>query len=307
MAGFDNDLGNAWDLAEGRSIPTLKFQFQDEYGNAQAAPIGTEYTLQTTEDLDVVHQRNFDTNELEYWDDGRPKKNIVVTGTLVSTNVAPEQYSAGDDDDLVRRFFFKGVSMRALQDEIKGKKLNRFGIGTKIKITLTGFRPPKNGRGYPTKLYGVEIIEPTPYVAPEQRQVENALGATQASPVHQQAQTNFPPAQAPAASAAPVQAAAQPVQDQPVAHPAAAAPAPHPAASVAQQIQQAPIPAAAPAQPASTAQPAAAAPAPGVDGPTVVGEYNLLLGAGVDHDLAVGSLAKKYNLDASAVEGFVAI
>lgn len=312
---FGNDLGSAWDIAEGRSIPTLKFEFQDQYGNRTAAAPGTEYILQTTEDLDVVQQRNFETQELEFWDDGRPKKNIVVTGTLIATNVAPEQYGVGDDDDLVRRFFFKGQSQRALQEEIKAKKLNRFGIGTKIRIVLNGFQPPKAGRGFPMKIYGVEIIDPTPYVAPEQQQVEQTLASSQAAPVHQQAQTNFAPAQVPAASAAPAQVAAQPAQVQQAAQPApvaapsqpaaqAVAQPAQPAAPVAQQIAQAPIPAA--AAPAEVAQPAAPAQA-GPNPAEIKAEYDKVTGVGVDHDLAVVSLATKYGVDRTVIESSIAI
>lgn len=307
MAGFDEgaDLSgvDVWGVANGVSIPTLKFQFQDDFGNAVPAQPGTTYTLQTTEDLDVVQQRDFNTQEPMTWPDGRPRLNIVATGTLIETNVPESQYSDGDEDSLLRRFFFKGQPQQALQQALKQSGQKRFGVGTKIRITLTGYKPSQKGN--PQKLYSVELLDLQPYVAPQQRQAEQALNT--------QAQTNFPPAQAPAAPAAPAQAAAQPVQvpqtqaaqAQPVAaQPVALA---KPAEStVAQQIAQAPIPA---AEPAPTAQPAAeaASQAPAVDNGAIKAEYDMLSQVNVDHDLAVATLAQKYGVDADAVSAAIAI
>ncbi len=304
MAGFDEgaDLSgvDVWGVANGTSIPTLKFQFQDDFGNAVPAQPGTTYTLQTTEDLDVVQQRDFTTQEPMTWPDGRPRLNIVATGTLIETNVPESQYSDGDDDSMLRRFFFKGQPQQALQQALKATGQKRFGIGTKIRITLTGYKPSQKGN--PQKLYSVEILDLQPYVAPQQRQAEQALNT--------QAQTNFPPTQAPAASAAPVQAVAQPVQVQQTqaaqAQPVAAQPAAQPAQSVAQQIAQAPIPA---AEPAPVAQPAAeaASQAPSVDTGAIKTEYEMLSQVNVDHDLAVATLAQKYGVDADAVNAAIAI
>lgn len=307
MAAFDEgaDLSgvDVWGVANGVSIPTLKFQFQDDFGNAVPAGVGTTYTLQTTEDLDVVQQRDFNTQEPMTWPDGRPRLNIVVTGTLIETNVPASQYSDGDDDAMIRRFFFKGQSQQALQQALKQSGMKRFGIGTKIRITLTGYKPSQKGN--PQKLYSVEILEPQQYVAPQQQQAEQAL--------NQQAQANFPPAQAPAASAAPVQAVAQPAQVQPVQQPAQPAAAPQPvqqpapvqaAQPVAQQIAEATIPAA-PAQPAEVAQPAA--PAPEGNAQAIKADYDNLSAIGIDHDLAVSSLSTKYGVDAAVVEAAVAI
>jgi hypothetical protein len=299
-----------WGVAQGRSIPTIKFQFSDAYGNAVPAAVGTEYTLQTIEDLDVVQQRDFDTQQPEFWPDGKPKLNLVITGTLVSTNVDPSNYLDGDDDELNRRFFFKGQSQQALQEEMKRLGLKRFGIGTKVTIALTGFRPPKNGRGYPTKLYTVTITDPTPYVAPEQRQVESALAPSQPTTPNVQAQTSFPTTNTPVASAAPAQVAPVQVQDQPVQQPVAAAPAPQPAAPV--QVAQQPV--AQPVQqPVATPTPTAeAAPQPTVQAPAfdtaaARKDYEMLIAGGIDHDLAVQSLSTKYAVDKDAFESAIAI
>lgn len=44
----------------------------------KGAPVGTRYVLEVTDSPNVVQARNFDTKELEFWNDGNPKMTVAT-------------------------------------------------------------------------------------------------------------------------------------------------------------------------------------------------------------------------------------
>lgn len=221
-----------WALAQGSSIKSLPFSHKDQYGQNVSANPGTSFIGTVSRDLETSQERDFTTNELLTYDDGRPRWQIVVTLADTDAPRDPED----TDDDGTRRFFFKGIAKRALQDEMKAKKVQRFGVGTKMRITLVDLKP--TAKGFPQKIYAVELTDIQPWVSPEQQRTDQALAPSQ--PVQQPQQVQG--AQAAWAQGAP---SGQAPQGQPVAQPQGQ-PVQQP---VAQPVQQ--------PQPAAVAQPVA--------------------------------------------------
>jgi hypothetical protein len=163
---------DVWGMVEGRSIKGLSFSIESVAGSGDytSLPIGTKYTLATTESLQKRQATDFGSNDLKFYDDGKPIFDLIATGMTAYRDATNE------DDDGTRRLFFTSSMRRALQDEMKAKKLKRFGIGTQITVELTGFKP--NPKGKPTKLFNVTIV-PTEWVPMDQLATERALNEEQ--------------------------------------------------------------------------------------------------------------------------------
>jgi hypothetical protein len=163
---------DVWGMVEGRSIKGLSFSVESVAGSGDytSLPIGTKYTMATTESLQKRQATDFGSNDLKFYDDGKPIFDLIATG------MTEYRDATNSDDDGTRRLFFTSSMRRALQDEMKAKKLKRFGIGTQITVELTGFKP--NPKGKPTKLFNV-TINPTEWVPMDQLATEQALNEEQ--------------------------------------------------------------------------------------------------------------------------------
>lgn len=182
---------DVWGMVSGRSIKALSFSTESIPGSKDyiSLPLGTEYTLVTTESLQKRQATDFNSGDPKHYDDGKPIFDLIATGQTEYADPTDEE------DDGKRRLYFTGSMRRALQDELRAKKISRFGIGTRITVKLTGFKP--NPKGKPTKLFDVTVV-PTEWVPVEQLQTEAVLNEAQ-----------FPAAVRPA----PAAPAAPPVQD----------------------------------------------------------------------------------------------
>lgn len=163
----------------------------------------------TITDVEVRQVRNFDTEQPEFWDDGNPKQQIVVT------------IDKGGSEG---RIFIKlwGEWKRNLVRAIQSTGLdadNALAPGNSFYAFMSELRPnEKNPRLHPSKILNFEI---TP-----RANVGGALGMGQDAP-----------APAPQAPQAP-QAQPQAPQATPAAPVTPATPTPEPAASPLQQVTQ---------------------------------------------------------------------
>jgi len=245
-----------WDLVEGGGgIPSVKFGIRDEFNRFIPAPVGTSYSGILIEDLVKTQVIDYDTKEPKFWKDQSPVMQAVATVQLDPGTFQPED----DEDTGVRRIYFKSGALTALQTEIREKKIPKFGPGTRITITLIGFKPNKDPQKNPSNVFDVTIgPEFVAWVSPEQRGVNDLMGfgavqGTQAQATQAAAAAGFP-TQAQLAPQQQYVAPAQPAfpgQVVPAAAPAAPA-APNPVdpaqaqaayeAIMAQQAQPAALP-----------------------------------------------------------------
>lgn len=192
------NLPDPFQVLQGSSVKSISFSVKDQYGQNQSVPLGTEYHGRLVENLVSSQVRDFDTNDLQFWDNGQPKFQVIAT---VQTD-----YRLDDEDDGKRRFFFSSGMLQALQQEMRDKKLQRFGVGTDISVTLVNLQPTK---GYPKKIYNVVLSNIQPWVSEEQQAVEQAVSQApvqQVAPV-QGAQQQWAQAPAPATAQVPQQQA----------------------------------------------------------------------------------------------------
>lgn len=133
------------DLLGTRSIPSISFK---------EAKVGDAFTGTIT-DLRTVQVRSYDSGELEFWDDGKPKLQIEVT--LATEYIDPTL----DADDGTRRVYLFGQKLAAAKQEMKSKGLQKLEKDMKFTIKFTGTKPSSNKKYNDVKLYGIEIEEAT--------------------------------------------------------------------------------------------------------------------------------------------------
>lgn len=152
---------------------------------------------------DVVQKRNFDSGELEFWDDGKPIEQVRIT---LETNLRD---ASDPDDDGARSVYVKGWGdqLRELRRAVKASGGEDIEAGGTFTATyVRDGEIAKGKRGFPPKVYAYE------YKAPSG--TSSLLGGQRPAPVQQAAPQPVQQAPAPAAAPAPAPApAAAPQQD----------------------------------------------------------------------------------------------
>jgi len=249
---------DAWGMIEGGKTRTLTFsQFSipgDSNSPSIPLPVGTWYEGVVSEEPVRRQATDYETRLPATYRSGDPIYDIILR--LDTQYRDPED----DTDDGVRTLFLRSTMLRALQDEMKRLNIKRFGIGTHLKIELTGFK--SNGANkQPSKLYNI-TLQPTEYVPQAQQDVDAVL----AGAGYQEATTpSFPGQVVPIQQPTPQQ---QPVQQAPASPPV-------------QLVQPGQVPVAAvPAAEITVA---------------MVGEVDLLMKAGnISRDVAIQAVAEKH-------------
>lgn len=127
-------------------------------GGAKSASfptIGTSFSG-TVISAEVKQSSNFDTGELETWDDGRPKNNIVVT---IQTDVRDPEV---EHDDGVRGVYIKtwGDNFRALKKAVRESGDDDIHEGGTFTATYVS-DGPKPKKGYAPKLFSYTYTKPS--------------------------------------------------------------------------------------------------------------------------------------------------
>jgi hypothetical protein len=144
---------------------------------------GTTIAGTITEPPTIQQQRNFDTQALEYWEDGNPKYMLVVN--IDTGKVDPNV----DNDDGVRAIYVRANLQKAVREAVRLAGQEGLEVGGHLAVTYTGDgTPPRRGANAP-KLYSAV------YKAAQATAAQNFLNTTP----QQNAQTS---AQQPAQQAA---------------------------------------------------------------------------------------------------------
>lgn len=165
---------SANDFLMGGGIPAAKF---DTIGTTVGGPITTPPK--------VEQQKDLDTGEPKFWNDGKPMMQMLVT---VQTDQRDPEIQ---DDDGQRTFYIKANSLKAVRDAVRRSGAKGLEVGGILTLTYTGDGEQKKRGFNPPKLYAAT------YAPPSAAQANDFLnGQAQAAPA-------APPAAAPAASTAP--------------------------------------------------------------------------------------------------------
>lgn len=169
---------NSWLM--GGAVPSAKF---DAHGDTVKGTI--------TETPELRQQTNFETQQPEFWDDGKPKMQLVVT-------LATDQRDPSNpEDEGIRRLYVKGKMQQAVASAIRKCGAKGLEVGGTLTIAYVGDDEPKKRGMSGAKLYLAEYASPA---AAFLAQDEPAAAAAPAAQVPAQA--------APPATAAPADAAA---------------------------------------------------------------------------------------------------
>jgi uncharacterized protein with beta-barrel porin domain len=130
-------------LLNGKSVPSISFK---------DAKVGDSYTGTITA-LETAQVRNYESGEPEFWEDGNPKLQIVVT--LATT------YGDGAEDDGERKVYLFGQKLQAAKAALKEAGLTKLELGSSFTITYSGTKPSSNKKYNDVKLYTIAIVKGT--------------------------------------------------------------------------------------------------------------------------------------------------
>lgn len=120
----------------GGTLPAVKF---DAIGESVSGEV---------QRVEIRQQSNFESGELQFWPDGRPKMQAIVT-----LQTDPDD----EDDDGIRALYVRGYMQRAFQDAVREAKMRDLTVGSNITVTFTSEgTPPRRGANAP-KEYKVTI------------------------------------------------------------------------------------------------------------------------------------------------------
>ncbi len=113
---------------------------------------GTKIGGRVTGDAQEIQQRDFDSGDLLFWDDGKPRMQLVVTVDAGITDPT----IPGDDGE--RSIYVKGQMLQATRDACRRARVKAIVEGCFFEVTYIDDEPlPKGKRGYPKKLYEVVV------------------------------------------------------------------------------------------------------------------------------------------------------
>lgn len=142
------------DLLTGKSIPSISFK---------DAKVGDSFSG-TIVEAETAQVRNYDSGDLEFWEDGKPKLQIIVT--------LDTEYGDGGDDDGQRKVYLFGQKLQATREALKKAGMQKLELGSKFTITYSGSKPSSNKKYNDIKLYTIAIEKGTSNPA-----VDNLLAA----------------------------------------------------------------------------------------------------------------------------------
>lgn len=130
-------------LLTGKSVPSISFK---------DAKVGDSFTGVISE-LETAQVRNYETGDPEFWEDGKPKLQIVVT--------LETAYGDGADDDGQRKVYLFGQKLQAAREALKAAGLDKLEIGSEFTITYSGTKPSSNKKYNDVKLYSIAVKKGT--------------------------------------------------------------------------------------------------------------------------------------------------
>jgi hypothetical protein len=129
-------------LLGGSAAPALSFP-----------TVGTAHTLTIIEPPQLKERTNFQTGEIERWNDGNPKMQLVVTGKV------DESERDGEDDTLERRLYIKGQMQKAVGSAVREAGAKDLLVGGVLWVKYTGDGKAERGKN-PPKQYEAKYKAP---------------------------------------------------------------------------------------------------------------------------------------------------
>ncbi|MFC5744795.1 hypothetical protein [Actinomadura rugatobispora] len=112
--------------------------------SAKFPAIGTTVTGTIAREPEVQQQKDFQSGELKYWNDGKPMQQLMI---VLATD---ERDPSVPDDDGERAVYVKGQMQKAVKEAIRKSSASGIAVGGTLTITYTadgeakrGFNPPK--------------------------------------------------------------------------------------------------------------------------------------------------------------------
>jgi hypothetical protein len=120
--------------------------------SAKFPTIGTRVGGRVVKDAEEMQQRDFDSGDLLFWDDGNPRMQLVVT-------VDTGQSDPDDpEDDGERAIYIKGQALAATRQACKKAKKFVIEENDFFAMTFVSEEPlPKGKKGNKKKVYEVEF------------------------------------------------------------------------------------------------------------------------------------------------------
>lgn len=135
---------DANDFLMGGGIPAAKFE-----------TIGTTVSGQICAQPEVTQQSDLDTGKPLFWDDGRPRMQLVVT---VQTDQRDPEIA---DDDGKRKFYIRAKLQDAVRQAVRASQAKGLEVGGTLAITYVADGEQKK-RGYnPPKIYSATYAPPS--------------------------------------------------------------------------------------------------------------------------------------------------
>jgi hypothetical protein len=142
------------------------------YPSLKFPTVGTSHTITVTA-VEKSQQTDFDTGEPLFWDDGKAREQLIITGRLAPEDWDPEEED-DDPDAGYRRLFVKSGLTKALSLALKRAKTKASQMpGGDLTMTYVD-DGPKPKRGYPPKLYEADFVKGTP---PASTEVDDVIDA----------------------------------------------------------------------------------------------------------------------------------
>jgi hypothetical protein len=105
----------------------------------------------------TTQQRDFDSGQPKFYDDGNPMWQVVV---------AVQAQPATDEDDGVRAFYIKSQMKKAVQDAVRRAGAERLEVGGTLQVRYERDEPNSRGRGKDKKIYAARYTPPAGQAAP---------------------------------------------------------------------------------------------------------------------------------------------
>lgn len=164
--------------------------------SAKFPTVGTTVGGPITRVGEPQQQRDFDSGQPKFWDNGEPMMQLPV-------EVATELPQESPEDDGVRCFYIKGLMLKAVREAIRNAGAKGLEVGGHLAVTYARDGEPKRRGFNPPKEYTAVYTPPTAQSAQSANGflaggIPNPTPAT-AAPATTQPPVQAPTAQAPAA------------------------------------------------------------------------------------------------------------
>lgn len=136
------------------STDVQNFLLGNGIASAKFEAIGTTVGGIITEEPEMRQQTNFDTDLPDFWPDGKPKMQLVVT---VQTDLRDPQ---DPEDDGQRRFYVRANLQKAVASAVRKAKATALEVGGTLQVTYSADGPKSNPKFNAPKIYTAVYTPP---------------------------------------------------------------------------------------------------------------------------------------------------